>query len=338
MATGLQALNYNQLISGGYIQPDGTPEEVSANGQYNSWTDVDLTGIATSTYTYRDSDYSLNYNSTRVRVGITDRWSAVKNDDNSFTITVESWLEYIVRDNRRGFAGTVGRSIFVRQRRNDNNWLASWPNTPINAEQTIYPGRLHLGSKQYVLYPEEESDQGSLYYRNNVSGYDWVVVPPTSIYVDELYMGIRFRNNLPKKLHPPVMERIDQAPDICHYKVNTDFTISMDDIPDSNSHTVHMQIGVDSQFRDAKDYYANIKETVDGMTYFEITDVLLKPNTRYYYRVQLNQPDVYETDWRTGSFTTIAVIKPKEVAPAFSEDDCENLTTNQEVAQWPDWS
>lgn len=340
MATGLQVLNYNQLISGGYVQPDGTPEEVSANGQFNSWTDVALDGTATSTYTYRDSDYSLNYNSTRVRVGVTDHWSATKNSDNSFTITVESWLEYIVRDDRRGYAGTVGRSIFVKQRRNDVAWLAEWWRTPINAQGTIYPGRLRLGVKTYTIYPGQETDEGSLYYRNTVSGYEWVQVPPTSIYVDELYMGIRYRNTLPRKLHPPVVQRIDQTPDICEYQVMVDFSVTMDDIPadDENPHTVHLQVAQDPDFRDAKDYYSGIVRKEDDLTYFEFNDIALIPNRQYYYRVELNQPDIYETDWSTGSFTTIEVIKPKEVVPPFGEADCEQLTTSQMVAEWPDWN
>ena len=337
MATGLAIKAYTNIISGGYVG-----EDIGADRQYENWTEVPLSGSVVSTYYYHDSDYGRNSQSTKVTVSILDEWGAVLEPDNSFTITVRSYLTGIVRGERRGYAGSVGRSIMVRQG-TSGAWLRQWLRTPVNAVQTIYSGRLLIGTKTWHLYPEgtpgqqSESSTGSIYYRNTTAGHEGDT--PPSIYMDEFYMGINYKNTLPRKLHPPVVYQIDQEPDICHYMALVDFSISMDDFPigDTNVHTVHLQVASDSNFTAPMDFYASATRGDNGMTYFKIEDVSLKPATTYYYRVQLDQPDLYETDWRYGDFDTISVIKPKEVAPEFSETDCETLTNNQQVAEWPEW-
>lgn len=335
---GLAVKNGFTLISGGYDNEDKGPAPA-----FKNWTERDLDGSAVSSYFYSDSDSGKNYNSTRVTVSILDEWHAELQSDNSFIITVTSYLTSIVRHYRQGYAGSVKRRIRFKQYPSDSNWLYD-KTTDVNAVETIFSGKQLIGTKTHQLWPEgtpnkpSESYTGSIYYRSNTSPYGDNTTPP-SPYVDEFYFGLNYKNTLPRKLHPPVVYQIDQYPDICHYQAIVDFLISMDDIPsgDTDTHTVHLQVSADSAFTAPMDFYASATRGDDGMTYFGIVDVSLKPATTYYYRVQLNQPDNYETDWRTGSFTTIAVIKPKEVAPEFSETDCETLTTNQQVAEWPNW-
>ena len=70
------------------------------------------------------------------------------------------------------------------------------------------------------------------------------------------------------------------------------------------------------------------RRSADGTTYFNFPDAKLKPNTTYYYRAILNQPDRYLTDWKGGEFKTIPVIHPSEAVPPIDDDVCNKLTTN----------
>lgn len=329
MATGLQVQGTFTLISGGYVN------ELYGSGRaYQNWTDVDTSGEAVSTYYYRDSDSSNNYQSTQVVVTIRDRWSATLQPDNSYQITIESYLTSIVRNDKKGYAGQVGRSIRIKQNATDNAWLREWLNTPVNTPQTIFSGNLRIGTKTHTLYPGQSSSTGSIYYRNNVSGHDGDT--PPNIYIDEFYMGLNYRNNLPSKLNAPVLTSIEQSPEICQYLVDATFHLTMDDIPDSNAHTIRLQISTDSSFSAPDEYTATAIKSGDGIAYFTIPNVKLKPATGYYCRTQL-VPDTYVSDWRGSNFTTIQVITPPVVAPEFSEDNCEQLTSNLLVAEWPRW-
>lgn len=335
--TGLAIKAYTNVISGGYPN-----EEYGADRQYEQWTDVPLSGSAVSTYYYRDSDYSLNHKSTRVLVTILDEWSAVLEPDNSFTIRVNSSLLSIVRDDRRGYAGPAPRSIMVRQHPT-GNWLRQWPRTVTNNVYTIFAGNIHIGEKVWHLYPEgtpnkqSESSTGSIYYRSVVTGHENTT--PPSIFVDEFFMGINYKNTLPRKLHPPKVYQINQRENICPYRVDADFLISMDDIPasDNNLHTVMLQVSANDMFTSPMSFDAVARRSDSGMTYFSVNGVSLIPNRKYYYRVQLKQPDQYLTDWAYGSFTAIPVIKPKDTVPEFSANDCAKLTKNQKIGEWPNW-
>lgn len=337
MATGLAIRGHTNIISGGYVD-----EEIGASRQFLNWTDQPLTGSVSSSYYYHDSDFGRDAQSTRVTVTIVDEWHAVRQPNNSIVITTHSYLTSIVRHNRRGYAGSIGRTIRVRQG-TSGPWLREWWRTPVNAVQTIFSGRLNLGTKTHTLYPEgtpgqpSETYTGTIYYRNTTAGMEEST--PPNAYTDEFYMGINYKNTLPRKLKPPVVYEIIQYPEICKYQAMADFLMSMDDIPagDNDTHTIHLQVASDPNFTAPMNFYASAKRSADGVAYFRVNGIALKPSTKYYYRVQLRQPDNYETDWRYGNFMTIAVIKPKEVAPEFSDADCEKLTTNQRVAEWPDW-
>lgn len=333
---GLAVRNGFHQLSPGY-QGEATGSQMG----FADWTEQPLSGSAISSYFYRDSDSGIDSQSSRVTVKIEDHWEATKNNDNSFTIKVESYLLSIVRDDIRGWPGTTPRTIRLRQDRNSGNWLWGPVNTAVQSAGAIFSGRLLLGSRTHVLWPEGtpgkefQSSAGSIYFRSNTLGYDNAPVP--NPYTDEFYFGLDYKNTLPRKLHPPVVKAIEQSPDICEYAVTAKFTVTMDDIPDDNPHTVHLQVSNDPNFANARDFYATGSKGADGLAKFEFTVCCLKPSTLHYYRAMLNQPDLYETDWGNGSFTTLDVIKPKDVVPEFSEADCKKLTTNNYVAEWPNW-
>ena len=186
-----------------------------------------------------------------------------------------------------------------------------------------------IGSQEFTIPPDGgESSRGTIYYRNNTEGHDSDT--PPSEFIDEFWMGIRFRNTLPAKLPAPTVTNITQFPDICERTVTTTITATMSGLP-AGANTLEMYLGRDSEYRDAIRYTATSTNNT-----FVFSGLEMKPSAKYYYKIRL-VPNKYISDWTEGSIQTINVIKPNVVAPAFSSADCAKLTTNQRVLEWPNW-
>lgn len=195
MATGLQFKETFEKISGGY---DG--EGTGSGGLIQEWTETTGTsGSTTTTYWYHDSALTSDANSTEVRVTITDTWTATKDPDNTYRVTVHSILNSITRT-VIGSPSPLSVSIFVRRYAGGPNiWTSGGC---VNAAVAgTHATNVDLGSYTIVLPPGQETQAYSaIYYRSNICGYD--STQPPSIYVDEYGMGIRFRNVLPPDYRP----------------------------------------------------------------------------------------------------------------------------------------
>ena len=222
----LEGLQYKEdltLISGGY-----TGEDIGSDGLIKNWTDVtEESGSNTISYHYRDSDSGNNNNSSRVVIRITDEWSVIKNEDRSFTVTVHSKIDSIVRDDIKGSPGSTARNIFIR-RTKGSAVLWSKSSDPIATAHTIATN-IDLGTSTFTLTPSTGTGvQGTLYLRNNALNHDGDKTP--SAYVDEFWVGINFRNNLPKDYRPG-MHRVngawkshDRTSGKCHHLVSGTWT------------------------------------------------------------------------------------------------------------------
>lgn len=332
MATGLQVINTSEIISGGYY---GEWHGIAGAG-FRDWTDVDLNGEVACSYFYHDSNTSNNYQSSRVDVAIKDTWSAsIDPNTNVITVTTRSVLTNINRNSIRGnpvypYYGVL-RNIYVRQY-SDSGVLFSRVADDLASAHSIFSGELNIGERTFQIQPRGgTSGRGSIYYRNNTTGHD-ATLPPSE-YVDEFWMGAQFRNTLPAILPPPVLQTITQTEDICKYSVKGDFVFTIDIPSGSGTMQYYLDVATKADFSDAYRYYA----TSDTNT-FAFYNVPLKPTKHYYYRVQLIPSNSYESKIGYGEFNSLAVIKPSEVAPKLSEADCENLTTNVPVTEWPRWS
>lgn len=195
MAEGLQYKENLQIISGGY-----SGEEVGSSGVIQNWTDVPaMSGSNTVNYWYRDSDLAQNANSSRVVISVTDNWSAVLNDNRTYTVTITSVVTSIKRDSIRGNPGSGTRNIFIR-RKKGGSVLWSKRGDPINTAHTIATN-INLGTETITLQPNGGAvSQGAIYLRNNLPGHDNTRTP--SIYVDEFWVGTSFRNTLPPDYVP----------------------------------------------------------------------------------------------------------------------------------------
>ena len=190
MATGLQYKENLSIISGGYPN-----EGVGSNGVTQDWTETPGdSGTSVVKYWYHDSALTSDANSTLVEVTITDTWTATKDPDNTYHVTVHSILNSIVRS-VVGSPAPLSASIFVRRYAGGPNIWTSGGCVDAAASGS-YATDVDLGTFTIDLPPgQETTTHGTVYYRSNICGYDQT--PPPSIYVDEYWVGINFRNTLP---------------------------------------------------------------------------------------------------------------------------------------------
>lgn len=195
MAKGLEFRESLSIISGGYPR-----EGTGSDGVTQDWTETSGTsGSSTVTYYYHDSATMTDANSTIVYVTVTDEWTAVKRSDNTYEVTVHSVLNSITRE-RRGSPSPLSVSIFVRRERGGANIWTSGGCVNASANAT-HATNVDLGTYTIVLPPGQPAVMhGAIYYRSNICGYD--NTNPPSIYVDEYWLGINFRNTLPPDYRP----------------------------------------------------------------------------------------------------------------------------------------
>lgn len=195
MATGLQFKENLTLISGGY-----PGEGIGSNGVTQDWTETSGdSGSSTVTYYYHDSAQTSDANSTIVYVTVTDTWTAVKDPDNTYHVTVHSVLNSITRQ-VVGSPSPLSVAIFVRRYPGGPNIWTSGGCVNASAAGT-HATDIDLGTFTIDLPPgQETTTHGAVYYRSNICGHDGDA--PPSIYVDEYWLGINFRNTLPPDYRP----------------------------------------------------------------------------------------------------------------------------------------
>lgn len=195
MAVGLQYKENLSIISGGY-----PGEGVGSNGLVQDWTDTSGdSGSSTVTYYYHDSAQTSDSNSTLIEVNVTDSWSAQRLSDNTYRVTVNTTINSIVRT-RIGNPSAFSTSIVVKQ------WAGgsvAWQTSGCDDATTSHTiaTNINVGTHVIDLPPEDPgSERGTLYYRSNACGHEGDA--PPSQYIDEFWMGINFRNTLPKDYRP----------------------------------------------------------------------------------------------------------------------------------------
>lgn len=183
------------LISGGY-----PGEAIGINeGTYAEWTPCPDSGTATSYYYYTDSNVSSNSNSSRVTFQITDSWTASVASDGTLTVDVTSVITSIVRGNIVGGAtGASTRDIFLRREASSGN-VWELRSNPINVAATLGTN-ITISAHRFTMPPGSELSRGTVYIKNVVTGHEYDPVP--SIYVDELWGGVAFKNVTPPDYRP----------------------------------------------------------------------------------------------------------------------------------------
>ena len=193
--TILQGRETTVISSGGY---PGEEHGATGGSIGESWVNVPDSGSSTSTYYYRDSHELDNNRSSKVEVAIQDSWRIISVSENNF-VTIETTTKILSikrLDLRGSTSGT--RNIYVRQEPGGGNiWTTSGDN--ISVAHNI-AGEINVGTYRYTIPPLSEGGRTTVYYRNNLPGHDSDPVP--SIYVDEMWIGIGFKNTLPPAYIP----------------------------------------------------------------------------------------------------------------------------------------
>lgn len=175
-------------LSYGVIPTDHTGwQSAQAGNQSGSWT-----------YWYRDANVSsggvyTDANSSRVAVSLTESWNASIDSRNNLTITINTTINSVVRDDLRGVnQNTPGRNINI-YRQEGSAAILSLTDNQVATAHTIYSGPLVLDSYTFTLAPGESLQRSSLYLHNQTVGY---------ASYDDIWFGVLFLNDLPKDYRP----------------------------------------------------------------------------------------------------------------------------------------
>lgn len=150
------------------------------------------------TYWYRDANVSTggtytDANSSRVAIALTESWNATIDNRNNLTISLNTTITSIVRDDLRGSnQDTPGRNITI-YRTQGGNPVLSLTDTQLASAHTIYTGPLVLDNFTFTLAPGESLQRSSLYLHNQTVGYQSY---------DDIWFGVLFLNDLPKDYRP----------------------------------------------------------------------------------------------------------------------------------------
>lgn len=150
------------------------------------------------TYWYRDANVSSggtfsDANSSRVAVSLSESWTASIDSRNNLTITINTVINSVVRDDLRGVnQNTPGRNINI-YRQEGSAAVLSLTDNQVATAHTIYSGPLALDSYTFTLAPGESLQRSSLYLHNQTIGYDSY---------DDIWFGVLFLNDLPKDYRP----------------------------------------------------------------------------------------------------------------------------------------
>lgn len=150
------------------------------------------------TYWYRDANVSsggvyTDSNSSRVAVSLAESWTASIDSRNNLTVTINTVINSVVRDDLRGAnQDTPGRVINI-YRQEGGAPVLSLNDNQVATAHTIYSGPLSLDSYTFTLAPGESLQRSSLYLHNQTVGYQSY---------DDIWFGVLFLNDLPKDYRP----------------------------------------------------------------------------------------------------------------------------------------
>lgn len=147
-------------------------------------------------YWFRDANVGppwIDANSSRLVVSVTENWTVSISNRNYVTVTINSVINSVRRDDARGSnTDTPGRSINI-YRAEGGAAVLSLTDTQVATNHTLFAGPLTLDSYTFTLAPGESAERPSLYLHNSTIGY--------SSY-DDIWFGITFLNDLPKEAIP----------------------------------------------------------------------------------------------------------------------------------------
>lgn len=345
MAEGLQARGWVQITQGGY-----TNEEKGANGDLSTaFSDVPESGTATVSYYYRDSNFGegqlpdLNKSSSRVDVKLKTEWTATKQSGNTYVVKTKTTILSIERCCKDESAGKISqnptRTINVSGK--NGTVLSNLISSPANTG-TIWSGSKVVGENTYTIPPGQEVSVNELsaIYLNYTTGYWSPGNPLPSTYVDEMRMGVQFKNNLPDRCDPPVLMSVTQTDDICENEV----TACLRFAPCTcDGMALVIQYHFDGEtWADAigngQEAQINASDSAANVICFDHlppTNHTREPVIFYwrakYIPITSTMP---ETEWVEGSFEIMFILHPHETVPDISAQECAMLERGELIGKY----
>ena len=170
-------------LSHGVIPSDHTGWQSAGEGAHSgSWE-----------YWYRDANVMVgggysDANSSAVFVHLTESWTASIDTRNNLTVTINTVIQSVRRDDLRGSnVDTPGRNINI-YREQGGSPVLSLTDSQLASAHVIYQGPLALDSFTFTLAPGQSLQRSSLYLHNQTMGYQSY---------DDIWFGILFLNDLP---------------------------------------------------------------------------------------------------------------------------------------------
>lgn len=304
---------------------------------------ADDSGSVTRTYTWRDSNIDepdptnsavfggKNSNSGEAYVTIRDDWTSTVDDENNLVVTTRTYvLEHGRRDIRTNLNTPLRKVRIYGYNQQSRSWVQQLEFNRENVAQAnvFFSGEKYLGENTFVLAPQTTSADINYSARvwNQTVNANGVPYGDYEPYLDELLMGLQFKNGLPNELEPPVLYGVRQTPDICEYQVTADFTFSA---PNMNAVLVF-----DWKYSDQKDYPSQNRITMDAnkgqTTNFSLyglfpsgyTKSTIDWRARYEPRAGSK---LKPSDWSYGSEDILFILPFDATVPDVTDPECAEI-------------
>lgn len=341
---GLQVRGWVEITQGGYA---GEEKGVSS-GLTGSFTDAEDVGETTATYYYRDSNLlegqlpNLNNSSSQVDVKMKTKWSAKKGSNNHIIVDTETFILSISRCCKRNnppISYNPTRTINVSGTR--GNVLRDLVSSPAS-EGVIWSGNKSLGKNTYDIAPGKEVSPNELSatYLNYTTGFWSPGNPLPSQFVDEMKMGVQFKNNLPDECAPPALLQVEQTDDICENEVEACLIFA----PCScEGMGLHLEYRFDTEsWEDAvgsgqvvEQNALNNANNVVCLQHLPPTNHTGSPVV-FYWRVKYYPitSDMPETTVVNGNFEMIFILHPHETVPDITPQECAKLQRGDLIGKY----
>lgn len=340
----LEARGYNEIFVGGY---EGEIKGVEQ--AYENWAKVPMNNLAgvDSYYYYRDSNVSKNEVSAETKVYIRTGWEATADDSNVITITTYTYVTGVEKYIPAGSSGMTlrqGRQIRAYAPSTPCGPSAQW--TSVMVPVSYYggiagsPGLPVLISKNtYTLPPQATSESKSaIVVRNVVEGYEYRLCDdsPSNIYLDAMYMGFQFRNNLPNDLPIPVLHEVEQTPDICENVVDLIFTFEPISIGGAELY-LEYKFGNLDWSEDRSVAKKVIKGSPTTVTVYGLPPTNHTKNPVVVYWRAKYRPSgstLLESDWLYEDTQIMYIPAPNMTVPDITTPECNLIARGEFVPQW----
>lgn len=346
MEEALQARGWIQITQPGY-----RGEEIDARGDLTeNFQNVPLSGSATVKYRYRDTNYAtdsttvdLNNSSSRVVVTMKTTWAAEKGSNNRYNIHTETYILSIVREDKRESLAPISynptRTINVSG--TVGNVLKNLVSSPA-ATGTIWTGNQPVSINDYKVNPGQEVSPNELSatYLNYTTGYWSPGNALPSPFVDEMIMGVQFKNNLPDECDPPMLIGVTQTDDICENVVEACLRFA----PCScEGMGMRLEYHFDGEsWGDAKGLgqvveinASNVSTNTVCLSRLPPTNHTNMPVILYwrakYYPITVEMP---ETDWTEDNFDMMFILHPHETVPDINPTECSYLDRGELIGKY----